>query len=207
MNQKGFIKVAVIILVIILVQLFIGNHSYAATLLPNVFIVQDDGTLISSGYVESDRGLIDVSGSVNKEKVIKKFLQDHPDAKNMYDFIIFATTFKPGDNIGQFTPVKNDIRGTSDSNEDINLTNTRLTGEEKFQGYAFIANIDDVKDDLYLPIHEMSHRWLFKLGDYDSCGKGFGCTRDTGFKINRDSSHYNDKINTITKEGSKGYWQ
>ena len=158
-----------VISLVILMWLFSRSYSHATTLLPNIFIVQDDGTLINSGYVESDRGLIDVSGSVIKEKVIKKFFQDHPDAKNAYDFIILATTFKPGDNIGQFTSVKNVIQGTGDSHEDINLVNTYLntglTGEEKFQGYAFIMNVDDISDNLYLPIHEMSHRWLLRLGD------------------------------------------
>lgn len=172
-------------------------------------LIQDDGTLIRSGYVQSDYGLEDISGSVNKEAVIKKFFQDHSDAKNAYDFIILATTFKPRDDVGQFTATKNVIQGTGDSNDDVNLVsthmNTGLTGEEGFQGYAFIANIDDIGADLSLLLHELSHRWLFRLGDYDFCGKGFGCTKETGFKINSNGAHYNDKINTITKEGGETF--
>ena len=185
------------------------NHVDATTLSPNVFTIQDDGTLIRSGFSASDNGPMDISGSVDKEKVIKKFFQNNPDAKNLYDFIILATNFKPGDDIGQFTPTKKVIQGTGDSRVDINLTNTYnttgLTGKEKFQGYAFIANINDLTDDLYLPIHEISHNWLFMLGDYDSCGKGFGCTKETGYKISKDGAHYNDKINTITEDGNKKY--
>lgn len=206
--MRNFIALALLVALFFVSFSFL-NYVSAATLSPNVFIIQDDGTFIRSGYAASDYGMIDVSGSIVKEVAIKKFFQDNPNAKNLYDFVIFATNFKPGDNIGQFTPTKKDIKGTSDSNGDINLANTYnntgLTGGEKFQGYAFIANINDLTDDLYLPIHEMSHRWIFRLGDYDSCGKGFGCTKETGFKINNNGSHYNEKINTITTDKGKSY--
>ena len=62
-----------------------------------------------------------------------------------------------------------------------------------------------IASNLRLPLHEISHRWLFRIGDYDSCGKGFGCAKETGFKINKDGGHYNDKINTTTKEDNKVY--
>lgn len=203
------LKFKLVIRLTLLISLLFSLNSHAATTLPHIFVIQDDGTLVRSGYVESDIGLIDTDGEVDKEKTIKKFFQDHPDAMNIYDFIILATTFKPGDNLGQFTSLKNEIKGTGDFREDINLVSTRmntgLSGEEKFQGYAFVMNLDNIGNDLYLLLHELSHRWLFRLGDYDSCGKGFGCTRETGFKISSDGTHFNSKINTLTKEGDKTY--
>lgn len=175
----------------------------------NIFIVEGNPEIIYLGTVYSDLGLIDRTDSVRKENLLKKFFNEYPEAKNKYDFIFIATTFKPNDNIGEFGALKNNITGVGDGTQNINVNNLTqylsFSGKERVQGYAFVMDLQSLSDDLYLMLHEMSHRWLFHLGDYDSCGKGFSCTRETGYKINNNGSHYNEYVNTTTKIGTEKY--
>lgn len=179
-------------------------------LIKNGFVLMnDDGTIVKEETMASELGNIKTL-ILDKELIVKKFLHDNPGAENIYDFIVIVTSFKPGNYVGQFMATKPGINGIGDANEDINLPNTLnkigLTGKEKLQGYAFVMDLDSIlSGNLRIIVHEISHRWLFRLGDYDTCGKGFGCTKETGFKINKDGSHYNDKISTINKEGLEWY--
>lgn len=185
------------------------NNVYSYLEKQNIFIIEGDSDIIYSGTIQSDLGLIDRTNSVRKDNLLKKFFSQYPVAKDKYDFIFIATTFKPNDNIGEFAAFKNEIAGVGSGNDNINASNLRnylgFNGNERVQGYAFVMDLQSLGDDLYLMLHEMSHRWLFRLGDADICGKGFGCTRETGYKINTNGAHYNEKINTITKVGTERY--
>lgn len=185
------------------------NNAYSYLEKKNIFIVEGDSDIISSGTSASDIGPIDITNSVKKPDLYKKFFSQHPEAKDKYDFIIIATTFKPNNDIGQFDPFKNEITGVGDARTNINVFNLSnylgFTGKERAQGSAFVVDLNSIGDDLSLLLHEVSHRWLFHLGDYDSCGKGFGCTRKTGYAINRDGGHYNNLVNTKTNISGQSY--
>lgn len=179
----------------------------------NIVVIEDDGTLISYG-VPSDRGKIDKSVSIIA--VMKKFFHDYPSASSQYDFAFTFSTFNTP-NTGQFTPTKKLDDGISDfSLPDIKTIQqeTGLTGKEKLRGFAFslidVLDVDNFfsryNNDMFLLIHEISHEWLFYLGDGGSCDKAFFCTKETGFKV-RDwnLAHYGDKVKTTTKEGELTY--
>ena len=169
----------------------------------NVFIVADDGNMIMSGCIQSDNGCEDVTDRVNKEKVIKKFIDSNTEAKSYYDFIVIITTFKPGINEGQFTHTKKVTKGALHYSSDVNLPSTLaltgLTGSERLQGYAFVKDIDSALKNNFLIInHEVSHRWLFDLGCYEESSKCSHMWQLAG-------GHYGLGIDTTTKEGVKIY--
>ena len=169
----------------------------------NVFIVADDGNMIMSGCIQSDNGCEDVTDRVNKEKVIKKFIDSNTEAKSYYDFIVIITTFKPGINEGQFTHTKKVTKGALHYSSDVNLPSTLaltgLTGSERLQGYAFVKDIDSALKNNFLIInHEVSHRWLFDLGCYEESSKCSHMWQLAG-------GHYGLDIDTTTKEGVKIY--
>jgi hypothetical protein len=183
----------------------------------NIVVIEDDGSVIARG-VQSDRGIMDIL--VSSSAAMKKFLQDYPLASNQYDFaVIFSTFNSSAKNIG-FAQTKKLDAGISDfpsySIDKIDKE-TNLTGKEKIRGFAYIFQ-DLLSDDFsessssflgdifWLLIHEISHTWIFFLGDGGTCDKAFNCTKETGFKI-RDVNlaHYGDKVKTTTKEGNSIY--
>ena len=88
----------------------------------NTFVISDDGTLIRTGCIQTETGCKDDNDTVDKEKTIKKFFQEHPGFEKIYDFVMLVTTFKTGSNIGEFSSTKKVINGTGDSTHDVNIT-------------------------------------------------------------------------------------
>ena len=158
----------------------------------NVYTIEDDGTIISSG-VPSDRGIVD--NFINEAAVVNKFFKEYPTASDFYDFVVILTNFK-SPNTGHFTHAKDLDLGISDYQPAYDLQHiyqlTGYGGQGKFKGYALIPDAyGTVDDNFYILVHELSHRWLFYF-------------KNSGI-IDANLAHYKNNANTITNEAGIAY--
>ncbi len=146
----------------------------------NVFLAPNDGslTLLTSEETGGKGG--DVTGEfIRSVKISKAFYNSHNDN---YDFlIILAPTFQSPGFDGN-SPVKNDIQGIGKPIEDA----SSLYGSK-----GKLKSVVTIYSGSFL--HEISHNWLMSISD-------------PNLKINRDSSHWSQFVDTATREGGLMYF-
>lgn len=177
MFQKGFANVLVLLVLLALlpVGFFLAQHpqifkpkAYGgikssdksptqANLNPNVYILEDDGT------VASEDGIVFY-------RLTQLFYKKHPDK---YDFIAIFPAFKPGNNLPGFSGlhslVQNNVRGIC---LPIQQIDSALWGSKKLQSveqYPFKEDnyqswLDNPSEGINILLEETSHHWLTTLG-------------------------------------------
>lgn len=187
---------------ILLVLLLFSPTSHATTILPRVFIIQDDGTIIQSGTSESDVGIISYE-TISSRRVAEKFYATHSD---IYDFLIIYTAFQPKTQIPSNEIIKSTISGIG---LQVLETIPPYPSARLVQS-IFASNIDNFNPnnpDLRMLFEEISHRWLTYIGDVRDCKDPSSepCRRKTGFKINRDGGHWDENVDGLVRENGKIY--
>ncbi|NUQ56945.1 MAG: hypothetical protein HUT38_00385 [Candidatus Paceibacter sp.] len=161
-----------------------SSSIFSAELMEDVFLMDDDGTLI-----DSDNKLID-------KKIVEKFYTLHPQ-KTYYDFLSVFPSFEPGFQGAFHSIVKNDVKGIGGPQ----ITSSYLSDSNKligvnFLGFGFtsprIKTEDDVKNNLHYLVHETGHQWLAYIGKEEGFSTATHYTNwtDTGFI--RDGQQWSD---------------
>jgi hypothetical protein len=146
-----------IILGIFIALLFIFPQRTSAT--QNVYILQDDGTIISAN------GVVDIGNA------IRKFYAVYPD-KDIYDFLSFFTTANDPTQPHYHFPVKNDISGIglpiSDSSSIYGNVH-KLIGVNFFNNSFNTYDTSLIRSNFEVITHETTHQWLMYIGDTRNC--------------------------------------
>lgn len=124
-----------------------------------MFVVEDDGTLISPQY------------QVRPLEVAKKFYNLNPDKKDSYDLLTLFTSFHDPNTVEYHMGLRNNISGigrvpTMSSNDIADLPS-------KLVGISFVNDTyspkyntveAEIKNNLFLMNHETGHQWLTYIG-------------------------------------------
>ena len=123
--------------------------------MPNVFVIQDDGTLT------------DQAGRLIPLAVARKFYSLNSDKNDYYDFLTLFTAFRVPNYIENHMGLRNNVKGAGGiptfSAVDLSNLPSKLVGiNNMYDVYSPIYNKseNDVKNNLYLMNHETGHQWL-----------------------------------------------
>ncbi len=152
----------------------------------NVFIIQDDGSLIRS------------DNDVDIRAVARKFFSLYPDKKNNYDFLSIFTTFHKPSYIEIHDLVTNNVKGIA-----LNQIYTPDGFPQGLLGINFLGDTysptynkteSEVKNNLDLMIHETGHQWGMYLGVDEGISDGVHYSNwvDNGFQ--RDGKWWGDAM-------------
>lgn len=152
-----------------------------------VFVMQDDGTLVQSGNV------------VDVEAVSRKFYSLYPNKDN-YDFLNIFTTFVDSSKPHLHYMVRNNVTGIGGGQSNpssafgsskllgVNFFNTTYTADE------LNSSEQSIKSNLNIIDHELSHQWLMyvrnNFGFEADDGAHYGRWANTGFT--RDGQQWTD---------------
>ena len=151
--------IALAVLVILVFFTFTFMSSRAALAAQNVYVLQDDGTIISAGNL------------VNIGNAIRKFYAVYPN-KDVYDFLNFFTTANDPTQPHYHFPVKNDISGIglpiSDSSS-VYGNPHKLIGTNFFNNSFNTNDTSLIRSNFDVITHETTHQWLMYIGDTRNC--------------------------------------
>src|SRR3989344_2042156 len=212
MNQKRFLSVIVVILLVGIGGYFLLNRQDFSHALP---LTKEDGFeegkkfYVLKGIAMNDLML----DSFDIKSITKKFYEQHPDN---YDFLAIVTGFLVGESVGQvppsFTGVKNDVKGIRNlprgyQSSSLFDYSADYGSDGKLRGIIFINDIDNAMGlnkffGINAVIHEIGHTWLMYLGD-------------DRLKINREGSLGSNFVDAIVRingkiypnPGNGGIWQ
>ncbi len=150
----------------------------------NVFLAPNDGSLTIPIADSGGKGGGVASEVVLPATISKAFYNTQQD---IYDFmVIFAPTF-PNPGFEGNSPVKNNVSGIGRMVED----NSSLYGSKgTLKSVVIMYNLDSNLSQL---AHEISHQWLMYV-------------KNDSLKINRDSSHWSQFMDTATRESGYMYF-
>lgn len=160
-------------------------QSQKTSSISDVFVMQDDGTLVQSGNI------------VDVEAVSRKFYSLYPNKDN-YNFLNIFTTFVDTSKPHLHYMVRSDVQGIGrDTDNTSNLFS--VFGSKKLLGVNFFSTTftadqlnstaQSIKSNLNIIDHELSHQWLMYIGN------SFGFKADDGV-------HYGRWANTsFTRDG------
>lgn len=150
----------------------------------DVFIIQDDGTLVQSGNI------------VDVEAVSRKFYSLYP-SKDNYDFLSIFTTFLDSSKPHLHYIVRNNVTGIGGGQSDLSSAfgSNKLLGVNFFNTTFTMDELNSTEQSIKLNLniidHELSHQWLMYVGN------SFGFEAD-------DNSHYGRWANTgFTRDGKE----
>ncbi|MFH1170115.1 MAG: peptidoglycan-binding domain-containing protein [Candidatus Vogelbacteria bacterium] len=145
---------------------------------PDVFVMQDDGTLIQS------------TGQADPTAVAKKFYQLNPNKRNTYDFLSIFSTFHDTFTNDYHMTVHSNVNGIGPipTLGEVGLP-SRLLGINYLKDSYNFNNIKsevDIKNNLYKIVHETGHQWLAYLGRDEGISDGMHYSKwvNNGFQKN-----------------------
>jgi len=204
------LKFKLVLTLTLLIFLMFSFNSHAAITEPNVFIIQDDGTMVSYGGA-GDRPVSGSTAIVNAPAVLKKFYESHPD---IYDFAIIYSTIPTDVQTGNGLTVKNGVRGNGSFFPDLDET-AKYGSKGKLRLQVFMPpklGIDNLydEDQWHMLLHEFSHLWLMFIGDIADCATrpdfNVKCkNQPTEFRVNSNGAHWSDNVDTAIRENGIVY--
>ena len=140
----------------------------------NVFVIQNDGILTLP------------TGQIEGRAVAKKFYELNPDKKTTYDFLSIFSTFRNPVTIESHDSIRYDatgiglLRTPSPDDLPIKLLGINLLNDTYKTIYL---QSKDIKNNLWLLVHETGHQWLQYLENVKgvSDGSHYSKWADTGF--------------------------
>ncbi|MBA4319005.1 MAG: hypothetical protein C0412_11455 [Flavobacterium sp.] len=153
----------------------------------NIFIIQDDGTLISS------------EGQVKPLSVARKFYYLNQDKKDVYDFLTLFTSFHDPNTVEYHMGLRNSVKGGGvipiSPPTDISDLPGKLIGINFVNdSYSPEYNTDEVliKNNLFLMCHETGHQWLAYLGRDEGISDGIHYSKWTNNGFIRNGMQWGD---------------
>lgn len=161
------------------------NNSLTA--FKNIFVILDDGTLISP------------QGQVQPLEVAKKFYNLNPDKKDAYDLLTLFTSFHDPNTVEYHMGLRNNINGIGRVPTmppvDIAYLPSKLVGIS-FVDDAYSPEYNNVeaeiKNNLFLMVHETGHQWLAYIGKDEGISDGVHYSKWVSNGFLRDGIQWGD---------------